>query len=157
MSYSTTVKDISTELERLQEEKEKLDKRVEELKGTLLHFQELMESELPSSSPQTIKDAVRARLAQEGKPMHRKDLYDHLQQLGIRVNGQNPVGNMTAHMSQDDRFESVGDGRWGLRQWTHPAKRNEGQGVGHVPTIREPEIDQPTDPFLWLDDPPFRS
>ena len=151
MSYASTFKEISNELERLKEQKDELDKRVANLEGTLLYFRELMETEQPSSSPQIIKDNVYNRLTHVGRPVHRKDLFEYLQQLGIKVNGQNPVGNMTAHMSQDDRFESVGDGRWGLLEWTHPSKRGEGSGVIYVPSIREPDTSPRSEP----DDLPF--
>ena len=66
-----------------------------------------------------LRNALYQRLQFEEKPIHRNDLYQHLVNLGIHVNGDNPVNNMTAHMSNDARFESVGEGMWGLYEWTH--------------------------------------
>ena len=32
--------------------------------------------------------------------------------MGVRVRGRDPVSNVTAHMSADPRFHSIGGGMW---------------------------------------------
>ena len=114
MSRASTIKDIKAELSRLEAQKHELDEKVASLQGTLAHFESLPEDKQGKSGPQEIRDTIHDLLIEAKQPLHRTDLYKHLVALGILVNGQNPLGNMTAHMSQDARFTSVGDGKWGL-------------------------------------------
>ena len=66
----------------------------------------------PSESG-SLNDAIFAVLSAE-RPMHRRDIHDRVVEMGVRVRGQDPVNNVTAHMSHDPRFHSVGGGMWDL-------------------------------------------
>ncbi len=59
------------------------------------------------------------KLKDHGQPIHRKQLHRYaIEDMGLFVRGDNPVNNLTAHMSNDARFESTkGDGMWGLTEW----------------------------------------
>ena len=120
MSRTSTIKDLTSELLRLEAQKRELDESVASLQRTLAHFESLPEDEPGKSSTHVIRDTIHDILTEAKQPLHRSDLYNHLMEQGILVNGQNPLGNMTAHMSQDARFTSVGDGKWGLSPFRLP-------------------------------------
>ena len=66
-----------------------------------------------SSGAVGLDDAIFAVLSAE-RPMHRSDIHDRVVEMGVKVRGLNPVNNVTAHMSLDPRFHSVGGGMWDL-------------------------------------------
>ena len=60
--------------------------------------------------------------------MHfRNDIYTELERHGINVAGSDPMRNMGAYLSADERFESLGKGMWGLTKWGH--QRNQVDAV----------------------------
>ena len=66
-----------------------------------------------------LNDAIYSHLKEMRQPVHRKQLYAQVIDSGLEVAGRDPVANMTAHMSNDARFESTkGDGMWGLTEWS---------------------------------------
>ena len=62
-----------------------------------------------------VADAVRAILAAEGGPLHRKEIMERLSARGIHVEGDKPLSNLSAIMNRARDMESYGDGRWGLK------------------------------------------
>ncbi len=62
-----------------------------------------------------LHDAIFAVLSAE-RPLHRRAIYDRVRDMGVTVRGENPVNNVSAHMSLDPRFQSVGGGLWDLTQ-----------------------------------------
>ena len=62
-----------------------------------------------------LDDAIFAVLSAE-RPLHRRDIYDRVLEMGVTVRGKDPVCNVSAHMSLDPRFQSVGGGLWDLVQ-----------------------------------------
>ena len=114
---TVVVEGIASELKRLESELAALSKNVENLRGALAHFESLADT--PKTS-QHLNEVAWDVLLAEGQPIHRKELYARLLELGVTIAGQDPVGNMTAHFSHDKRFESLGDGRWGLVAWRVP-------------------------------------
>ena len=66
-----------------------------------------------SSGAVSLDDAIFAVLSAE-RPLHRSDIHDRVVEMGVKVRGLNPVNNVTAHMSLDPRFHSVGGGMWDL-------------------------------------------
>ena len=64
-----------------------------------------------------LDDAIFAVLSAE-RPLHRREIYDRVRDMGVTVRGKDPVGNVSAHMSLDPRFQSVGGGLWDLTQPT---------------------------------------
>ena len=66
-----------------------------------------------------LAEVLYQKLKDRGQPIHRKQLHRYAtEDMGLFVRGDNPVNNLTAHMSNDARFESTkGDGMWGLTEW----------------------------------------
>lgn len=66
-----------------------------------------------------LAEVLYQKLKDLGQPIHRKQLHRYVtEDMGLFVRGDNPVNNLTAHMSNDARFESTkGDGMWGLTEW----------------------------------------
>ena len=62
-----------------------------------------------------LHDAIFAVLSAE-RPLHRRDIYERVLEMGVTVRGENPVNNVSAHMSLDPRFQSLGGGLWDLAQ-----------------------------------------
>src|SRR5260221_270349 len=52
-----------------------------------------------------------------GQPLHYRQIYKKLQARGIQVPGQDPLKNVGAHLSNDQRFVSDGKGNWRLASW----------------------------------------
>ena len=74
-----------------------------------------------------LRDQMVKVLEDAGIPLHYKFIYERLNQAGIKVPGEDPVRNTGAHLSGDDRFESLRQGIWGLSAWNHnkaPASRD---------------------------------
>ena len=123
MVRPSTLKDIETELARLENQREELETRITHLKGAFEHMKSVLADAPQKTTSVEICEAVHEILSEVGRPVHRAALFRSLKEQGIHVNGQNPVGNMTAHMSHDSRFESVGEGNWGLVEWRDPRRR----------------------------------
>ena len=68
---------------------------------------------VPSSSSESLRDVIHEILSDE-HPLHRREVHARLAERGVRVAGQDPVNNVGAHLSLDDRFMSLGGGLWDL-------------------------------------------
>lgn len=125
---------LDAEMDNLRSQVADLEKKIEHFSQVLVHFGEKGDAEGVTPTPtngrtQTdpkLTDHLYQMLKDVGHPMHRRNLYKNLQALGIHVAGDHPVNNMTAHMSQDGRFESKGAGEWGLAEWTRPTASRRG-------------------------------
>ena len=146
MSRTSTIQDIRVELVKIREQVAGLQEKEKMLEGTLQHFLSLPDEDAQPSNTQTLRDELFKHLATVGRPLHRNDLFEHLKSVGIHVNGQNPVGNMTAHMSQDARFLSFGEGKWGLAIWQAPSPT--------VGTPTSPPAGRPMSPTVGAPTPP---
>lgn len=67
----------------------------------------------PPSSSNELRTAIYEILSAEG-PLHRSEIYERLTERGVHVPGRDPINNVGAHLSFDDRFNNVGRGVWGL-------------------------------------------
>ena len=156
MSRESTIHDIRVELVKVREQLAGLQEKEKMLEGTLKHFLSLPAEDAQPSNTQALRDELFKHLATVGRPLHRNELFEHLKSVGIHVNGQNPVGNMTAHMSQDARFVSFGEGKWGLAIWQAPPPpppvgRPTPPPVGTPPP---PPVGTPTPPPVGTPPPP---
>ena len=120
----TTIQDIRTAIGGIDDEIRGMDERKAELQRqrgalvTTLRFFGGDDADLPATSPSdgksgSLADAVFAILSAE-RPLHRSDIHDRVIEMGVTVRGLNPINNVTAHMSLDPRFHSVGGGMWDL-------------------------------------------
>ena len=76
----------------------------------------------------SMRDAM-AEILRKESPLHRRELHDRLVEMGVSVGGRDPVNNVGAHLSADDRFRNVGRGMWDL---TSPYERaGESEGFGN--------------------------
>ena len=64
-----------------------------------------------------IREAVYEILTKAGRPLDRDYIFEALARQGVEVGGKIPLKNLSAHMSNDPRIESVGRGIWGLVEW----------------------------------------
>ena len=71
----------------------------------------------PKTDGQSLRDTIFTLLKDRDVPMHRYDILENLKAADIAVGGEFPINTMTAHMSNDSRFVSEGEGKWGLKEW----------------------------------------
>lgn len=63
-----------------------------------------------------------AQILSDGRRRTSKELVDELKTRGVDIGGQDPVNNLAAYLSPDERFESKrAEGGWGLVQGPHHA------------------------------------
>ena len=67
----------------------------------------------PGRKTGSMRAAMTEILRREG-PLHRREIHDRLVEMGVHVGGRDPVNNVGAHLSTDERFRNVGRGMWDL-------------------------------------------
>jgi hypothetical protein len=110
---------------KLQETLDQLEAQIAELQKQRDGFREVLAYygdhpdalETRTAPAKEVRNAMWEILKHEGKPLHFKDIYDRLIEHGVRVAGKEPARNVGAHLSADERFRSLGQGRWGLQSW----------------------------------------
>ena len=124
MPSPTTIQDLKTAIGGIDDEIRGMDERKSELlrqRGALVttfRFFGGDDADLPATSSSdggsgSMNDAIFAVLSKES-PLHRRVIHDRVVEMGVTVRGRDPVSNVTAHMSLDPRFHSVGGGMWDL-------------------------------------------
>lgn len=119
-----------------------LKKRISSLQSTMAHLEgtlayyETLPEELTETERITVQEGAYRILKESGDPLNRHAIFEALKAMDIPVNGQQPLNNLTAHMSNDARIESLEKGSWGLREW------------------RE-QFESASDPYDDVDDLPF--
>ena len=119
MPSPSTIQDLTDAIGGIDGEIRGLDERKAELqrqRGALITTLRYFGGDMPdppaaTSGGNSLNDAIFAVLSEES-PLHRRDIHDRIVKMGVRVRGQDPVNNVTAHMSHDPRFHSVGGGMW---------------------------------------------
>ena len=126
MSSSDIVGEIGAELGRLIEQRDELDLTIRALQRTIQHlmatnYEGAGEEEAGEerSNVRGLSNALYQCLAKAEQPMHLRTLYDFLANSDLQVVGDNPLNTIVDHMSNDPRFESLGEGVWGLWKWSH--------------------------------------
>jgi hypothetical protein len=79
-----------------------------------------------AASSVTMKDAAERFLRGKTAPLQTKDVLDALNSEGIHVPGDNPQNNLSAHMSRDPRFLSLGRDGWVLAASVSPNEQRAG-------------------------------
>ena len=131
IGVSWSISDMEEEMAKITAEREDREKQVEDLKTeeeafriVLRRLANFSSADRPTS-PELL-EAIYRKLVDEGEPVHRKQILSHVQALGLHIRGQDPMNNMTAHMSNDARFESTkGVGMWGphrMDSWQGPER-----------------------------------
>jgi hypothetical protein len=71
----------------------------------------------PSAGPSAFVQDMIEVLRANNATMHYKDIYDALVQKGVHVGGQDPIRNVSAHISLNKEFfQPYGSGMWGLSE-----------------------------------------
>ncbi len=123
-SNDTVINSLKSEIRRLEDEKRMIDDKISAIATTLRHFESQgngAQNQSPSffaeedglASPSSVKDTIYEILRDES-PLHRKDIYERLLQRGVHIGGKMPVNTVGSHLSNDDRFESLGNGVWDI-------------------------------------------
>lgn len=179
MPTEFTIDTLRTEIRRLEAEKRRIEEQHRALVTTLRYFEnpERMAeppTKLPSSpiptqgylesservsggrrqrtaepSDSAMRDTMAEILAREG-PLHRSAIYDRLVEMGVHIGGRDPVNNVGAHLSIDDRFKNVGRGMWGLSKPGNETAEPERSGTNGEPDDTGDENDQDEeDSIAW--------
>lgn len=134
-----TITDIRNAVKTLEADRDRIDLQLEHLRGALAYFESHATSKDSGSEPPPAKamrnEMVRI-LSDEGTPLHYKEIYRRLLARGTHVRGDRPENNVGAHLSTDERFQTLGKGMWGLKSWEH-AKPAETRETEAPPWLRE--------------------
>lgn len=115
----TEVEQVERSREQLQRALRAMDKRRDLLMELLAHYEtesvgtpaeETRAADMPAK---LVRNAAVEVLRDSG-PLHYKMILVRLEERGISVNGKDPARNLNAHLSNDERFVSLGEGRWTL-------------------------------------------
>ena len=134
--YESTIRDLKVAIDRLQAEKQRIDEQVQALESSLRYFESQERGDAPPPPDATLPNSNQTRLEAVGQEprqgadsslrdaiadilsvdgtLHRRDIYERLVNRGVQIGGQNPISNVSAHLSIDSRFENVGRGLWQL-------------------------------------------
>ena len=116
-------------LARIEKERDRLSELADQFRAVINYLDEELDSEPPPLTlGQEMDNMMEKIFAAHGRPMHPKIICEILVQKGINVPGENPVNNTRSHLSLDDRFDPVGNGLWGLKEWSEaespPSNKN---------------------------------
>ena len=71
-----------------------------------------------TTTPMSIRDGSIKALFQHDGPMHRKQIYVELLEMGITITGKDPVASLGSVLSRNAKcFAPYGSGVWGLKRW----------------------------------------
>jgi DNA-directed RNA polymerase delta subunit len=108
-------------ISKLRSERDRLDAQLAHLEGALAYFEaESPAQDSPSPPAKSMRNEMVRVLEEAGEPLHYKEIHRRLVARGFRVPGERPENNVGAHISKDERFESLGKGMWGLKSWNRP-------------------------------------
>ena len=115
MVSESTIDVLKELIRRLEAEKLEIERQRDGLVTALRYLESSGETLAPprQRTEKGMRDAMAEILAEEG-PMGRREIHDRLVRRGVYVGGNDPVNNVGAHLSIDDRFKNVGRGMWDL-------------------------------------------
>ncbi len=155
---SKTVRDLEAQLrvrqQALEEARERLaqaEREVNALTIAIEIMRNVEESAEEAAPPKALRNEMVEILRDEGKSLHYSEIFDRLTARGIAVSGKDPKRNVGAHLSNDDRFESLGNGEWGLASWRQRPSSHVVSLRGRVHAM--PTMAQTQSP-PWDDEPP---
>ncbi len=125
MLSRSTLRELRGESSRIEQERASLHQRLADLDQQLALLQNVLtlydtmedEPEESTSGVKTIRNEMLAILREIGKPLSYRALYEHLIARDVPVPGKEPLKNVAAHLSNDQRFKRMGQGLWGLASW----------------------------------------
>ena len=112
------VVDYMKELRKSKEkERDAIQQDIEDI-DAMLAFHEGRAPSTMAATPKSIREGAIEILAQSTVPMHRKQIYVQLLDMGMVINGKDPtagLGSVLSRCSKD--FVPHGQGIWGLKIW----------------------------------------
>ena len=106
-----------------------IDARLNRIAAAMEEIRQLGDAESPTprggEQRKRVTDAIEQILRGE-QPLHRQNILARLETKGIYVGGANPINSLSAYLSQDDRFVSVGRGQWSLAETDDTSETEEG-------------------------------
>ena len=87
--------------------------QAEDLSEPSLEDRDLEESRRSPALAESV-DATLEVLRQHGRPLHYRQIYDKVTEMGISVIGKDPAAVLLARFSRDPRFQRVGSGTYML-------------------------------------------
>ena len=119
MNASTTIRNLTAEIDDRKARRAVLDQQIETLERAL-NVLTATEATLPivprkseSSYAATITDAIEQVLLEE-RPLHRSEILARVSARGVYVGGTKPIASLGSYLSVDNRFKNVGRGVWTL-------------------------------------------
>ena len=123
MSNQSVIDTLKTAIQEVEARKRQIDADHQSLLSALHYFERqeqepqiLRPTQSADSSPSSsneLRNAMYEILSTEG-PLHRSFIHERLRQKGVHIPGRDPINNISAHLSNDDRFKSVDRGVWDL-------------------------------------------
>ena len=174
MVNESTIRDLKAAIGKLRAERRRIDEQHRALLTTLRFFEDAgqrsePDTELPSSPIPTqrhfessegrsgsqrhradndLRNAVEEILAAEG-PLHRREVHDRLVEMGVHVGGQDPVNNVGAHLSIDERFRNVGKGVWELARQDELETGFNSEDAGLFDDQEDDDSEEEEDKVAW--------
>jgi hypothetical protein len=127
MASKSTIRDLKVLLESTEKERdaakqtlEELDEKIRAVTMTLQMAEAALDEPKDAPPAKEIRNTMVEILREQGTAMHYGELHQGLTARGVEVKGKDPRRNIAAHLSNDDRFRSLGGGIWDLRRRTDP-------------------------------------
>ena len=113
------LQDVLKVIEDLNDRRADLEDRIWHIRETIQAVREADNKVVTSPQPNTVKlqvtDTAESIIRSKG-PQHRRTLLSLIEAHGVIVGGRDPLNNMSAYLSRDDRFQASGDGIWSLAE-----------------------------------------
>lgn len=114
-------------------------KRVEALKTAIeiMADIETTDSTVIAKPAKQMRNEIVDILKTTGGPRHYTDIYRQLLDRGFDVTGKDPKKNVGTHLSNDDRFASLVEGRWALKSWHDAQSQSSSRPTAEPVSLRE--------------------
>ena len=115
MQDKAFIREVRRRVVQLEEAYERLSREIEAARVFLSTVErdslDIGNSHKRRTHTQIATDVIASILA-DGKSKHRSEILELLTDRGVHIGGSKPVNSVSALMSPDDRFSSIGGGRW---------------------------------------------
>lgn len=124
---------LVSERQSLAEKIKRIDKAVAYLRGEEPDKKQLIVRVPRITETKTVEFLIIQVLQRAAKPLHYKDILARLEiEEGHKVGGKNPIGTLTAHLSNSEKIIRTDKGMYGLAEWSSNSKDEKGEsGANH--------------------------
>lgn len=110
------------ELDRLLDQRSRLDGRIQALQEALEHYRAILDLEKGTSRPsasefkgKSIKHAALTILGQAGRPLHVTEIWKRMSAGGLTLEAKTPLASVNSTLTKNDHlFENIGGRTWRL-------------------------------------------